>query len=126
MEKEKTVDWKKKLTPEQFHILREKGTERAFTGELTDNKEKGMYHCAGCGDVLFSSEKKYDSRSGWPSFFEKSGKIEEKNDSFLGIGRTEVLCKKCGGHLGHVFKDGPQPTGKRYCINSASLDFKKD
>jgi len=125
---EKSEDeWKKELTPEQYKVLRKKGTEPAFTGELLHNKEKGMYVCAGCGAELFDSDTKYDSGSGWPSFWQPAEKenIEEKTDNSLFMRRTEVLCKKCGGHLGHVFEDGPQPTGQRFCINSLSLGFKK-
>ncbi len=120
-------DWKKELTPERYKVLRKKGTERAFTGELLKNKEKGMYVCAGCGAELFASDTKYESGSGWPSFWQPAEKenIEEKGDNSLFTRRTEVLCKQCGGHLGHVFEDGPQPTGLRYCINSLSLGFKK-
>ncbi len=120
-------EWKKELTPEQYKVLRKKGTERPFTGELLHNKEKGMYVCAGCGAELFDSDTKYDSGSGWPSFWQPAEKenIEEKSDNSLFMRRTEVQCKQCGGHLGHVFEDGPQPTGQRYCINSLSLGFKK-
>lgn len=122
-------DWKDKLTPEQYKILREKGTEPPFTGELLHNKEKGNYVCAACGAELFSSDHKFDSGSGWPSFYDVSlsDAVELHRDSTLGMERTEVTCKKCGGHLGHVFDDAfDQPTGKRYCINSLSLDFVKD
>jgi peptide-methionine (R)-S-oxide reductase len=117
------IDWKKKLTKEQYHILREKGTEPAFTGKLLHNKEKGEYTCAGCGEVLFSSDTKFDSGSGWPSFTEAKN-VELKKDNSLGMRRIEVVCKKCGGHLGHVFDDGPQGN-KRYCINSVALKFEK-
>jgi peptide-methionine (R)-S-oxide reductase len=120
-------EWKKKLSPEQFHVCREKGTERAFTGKYYDSKEKGTYKCAACGNPLFSSDAKFDSGTGWPSFYAPvdSSKIEEHKDKSYGMIRTEVLCKKCGSHLGHVFDDGPQPTGMRYCINSVSLDLDK-
>lgn len=120
-------DWRKELTPEQFHILREKGTERPFTGKYYHNKDDGTYLCAACGQKLFSSETKYDSGSGWPSFYKPmdTNAVKEDTDSSHGMTRTEVTCSNCGGHLGHVFPDGPNPTGLRYCINSASLDFKK-
>ena len=119
-------EWKKKLTREQYNILRKKGTEIPFTGKLLYNKEKGTYVCAGCGAELFASETKFDSRTGWPSFSEANKKnIILKEDSGHGMARTEVLCKKCGGHLGHVFDDGPTSTRKRFCKNSCALDFKK-
>lgn len=119
-------EWKGVLTPEQFNVLREKGTEPAFTGEFWDHHEEGQYRCAGCGQVLFTSEAKYNSGCGWPSFYEvlDPNCIEEHEDLSHGMRRIEVTCGKCGGHLGHVFPDGPKPTGLRYCINSASLQFK--
>jgi peptide-methionine (R)-S-oxide reductase len=118
-------EWKAELTPEQYRVLREKGTERAFTGEYYATKESGTYRCAGCGTELFSSETKYESGTGWPSFWEPAGPeaVETERDwGLLGM-RTEVHCASCGGHLGHVFPDGPHPTGLRYCINSAALDL---
>jgi len=120
-------EWKQILTPVEFQILREKGTEYAFTGEYYKHKEEGTYVCAGCGNELFTSDSKYDSGCGWPSFYEplNEEKIGEFEDRSHGMVRTEIVCNKCGGHLGHVFPDGPKPTGLRYCVNSASLDFKK-
>jgi len=118
-------DWKTCLTKEQYKILRKKGTELPFTGKLLHNKESGTYMCAACKSVLFSSKAKFDSGTGWPSFFEANRKniVMKEERGFLGK-RIEVMCKKCGGHLGHVFDDGPMPTGKRYCINSAALEFR--
>jgi peptide-methionine (R)-S-oxide reductase len=118
-------EWRRELTPEQYQILRRKGTERAFTGKYHDTKMPGVYRCAGCGHELFSSDVKYDSGSGWPSFYQPidTEGVEEHHDRSHGMVRTEVVCSRCGGHLGHVFDDGPAPTGLRYCINSASIDL---
>jgi len=121
-------EWKKVLSKVEYTVLREKGTERSFTGEYWDHKENGIYKCAGCGTELFSSETKFDSGCGWPSYYDAidKSKIEEKIDITQGMRRVEVLCKNCGGHLGHIFNDGPRDkTGLRYCINSVSLDFEK-
>lgn len=122
----KEIDFKKKLTKEQYHVLREKGTERAFTGHLLNNKEKGMYSCAACGNKLFNSDVKFESGTGWPSFYDAiPGAVEFVKDNSLGMSRTEVICSKCKSHLGHVFDDVKEKTGKRFCINSCSLNFKK-
>lgn len=123
----KTEDeWKKSLTSEQFRILRQKGTERAFTGPYWDDHEPGVYRCAACGAVLFDARQKFDSGTGWPSFYDvaKVGAVDQHTDTTYGMTRTEVTCAKCGGHLGHLFDDGPNPTGLRYCINGGAL--KKD
>lgn len=121
-------EWKAQLTPEEYHVLREKGTELAFTGDLWDNHEKGTYTCAACGEKLFSSKTKFESGSGWPSFFEPINQenVLIESDTTFGMLRQEVVCSKCSGHLGHVFDDGPEPTGLRYCINSVSMDFVKE
>lgn len=120
-------EWEKDLTPEQYRVLRKKGTESPFSGNLYHNKEKGVYACAACGQELFSSDTKFDSGTGWPSFWDaiESGRVRALPDNSSSMKRTEVVCSRCGGHLGHVFDDGPKPTGARYCINSVSLDFKK-
>ena len=118
--------WKKKLTSEQYAVLREKGTEAAFTGKYWDTKEKGMFHCAACGSQLFTSDAKFDSGTGWPSFDHAlPGTVKLEDDTSCGMHRTEAICAHCGGHLGHVFLDGPKPSGLRFCINSCSLDLKK-
>ena len=121
-------DWKKKLTKEQYHVLREKGTEPAFTGKYWNHHEKGTYKCAACGAPLFSSDDKFDSGTGWPSFDQPidDSMVQEEKDRSYGMTRTEVLCRNCRGHLGHVFGDGPKTTGCRYCINSISLDFEPE
>ena len=118
-------EWRKKLTPEQYQVLRKHGTERAGTSPLDKKYDPGTYHCAGCGAPLFGSDTKFNSGSGWPSFYEPmDGAVETETDRSYFMVRTEVHCQKCGGHLGHVFDDGPQPTGQRYCMNGCALDFK--
>ena len=123
------IDFKSKLTPEQYEVMREKGTERAFTSELLKNKEAGMYNCAACGQALFSSDTKFNSGSGWPSFYDvaKEGNVVLQEDNSHGMKRTEVVCANCGSHLGHLFDDAiMQPTGQRYCINGVALDFQPE
>jgi peptide-methionine (R)-S-oxide reductase len=120
-------EWRKKLTPEQFHILRKHGTERAGTSPLDKKYDPGTYYCAGCGAPLFTADTKFNSGSGWPSFYQPmDGAVETDTDRSFFMTRTEVHCQKCGGHLGHVFDDGPQPTGQRYCMNGCSLDFRPE
>lgn len=121
-------EWKEELTPEQYHVLREKGTERPYTGDYYKTKRPGVYRCAACGNELFSSETKYESGTGWPSFWAPIDpeKVETETDSSFGMRRTEVVCSRCGSHLGHVFEDGPQPTGLRFCINSVSLELDEE
>ena len=122
------AEWRKQLTPEQYHVMREKGTERPFTGDYYKTSDKGTYLCAACGNPLFSSDTKFDSGTGWPSFYQplSDGSVRTEEDRSMFMSRTEVLCSRCDAHLGHVFDDGPRPTGERYCMNSVSLKLEKD